>query len=65
MYVLSLRKSLAVLLCAAASRCLISGDLYGQISNEQSSATQNQSHGQNPSQTQTQDLSLAAHSEIR
>jgi esterase/lipase superfamily enzyme len=65
MYVPSLRKSLAVLICAAASRCLISGDLYGQISNEQSSATQNQSHGQDPSQTQTQDLSLAAHSEIR
>lgn len=64
MFFLSVRKWLVILICAAASRCP-SGDLYSQISTEQSGATQTLSHGQNPSQTQTQDLRLAAHSEIR
>lgn len=65
MCVLSMRKWLVLLICAAASRCLISSDLYSQISTQQSSATHTRSHSQSPSQTQTQDLTLAAHSEVR
>lgn len=65
MCVLLARKSLLVLLCAAASSSLISGELHAQIKAEPSSANQARSDASKSASAEAQDLRLAAHSLLR
>ncbi len=65
MCLFSVRRTLVVLLCAAVTGCWAGGGLRVQTSGEGASPGQSESPDSQPSQSQSQDLKVAAHSEVR